>query len=86
MGRGGGSRQPAPAMVAISADTYDIHMVENAWSDRTSISIHVYGGNIGAIPRSVFDPATGAQKRFISGYTNAAVPNLWDRSQEMLAA
>lgn len=73
-------------VVAVSADTYDIHMVENACPDRTSISIHVYGGNIGAIARSVFDPATGAQKRFISGYTNTAVPNLWDRSQEMLAA
>lgn len=73
-------------VVAVSANTYDIHMVENAFPDRTSISIHAYGGNIGAIARSVFDPATGAQKRFISGYTNTAVPNLWDRSQEMMAA
>lgn len=71
---------------AVSADTYDIHVVENAIPDRPSISIHVYGGNIGAIARSVFDPETGATKRFISGYDNAAVPNLWDRSREMAAA
>jgi 3-mercaptopropionate dioxygenase len=73
-------------VVAVSANTYDIHVVENAYRDRTSISIHVYGGNIGAIGRSVFDPETSAQRRFVSGYTNATVPNLWDRSQEMLAA
>jgi predicted metal-dependent enzyme (double-stranded beta helix superfamily) len=73
-------------VVAVSADTYDIHVVENALPDSASISIHVYGGNIGAIARSVFDPATGAPKRFVSGYDNAAVPNLWDRSREMVAA
>lgn len=73
-------------VVAVSADTYDIHVVENALPDRASISIHVYGGNIGAIARSVFDGQTGATKRFISGYDNAAVPNLWDRSKEMAAA
>jgi 3-mercaptopropionate dioxygenase len=73
-------------VVAVSANTYDIHVVENAVPDRASISIHVYGGNIGAIARSVFDPETGAAKRFVSGYDNAAVPNLWDRSREMAAA
>ncbi len=73
-------------VVAVSADTYDIHVVENAFADRASISIHAYGGNIGAIARSVFDPATGAETRFVSGYTNAAVPNLWDRSREVMAA
>jgi predicted metal-dependent enzyme (double-stranded beta helix superfamily) len=73
-------------VVKVSADTYDIHVVENALADRASISIHVYGGNIGAVARSVFDPATGAQKRFISGYTNSVVPNLWDRSKELLPA
>jgi predicted metal-dependent enzyme (double-stranded beta helix superfamily) len=73
-------------VVAVSADTYDIHVVENAVPDRASISIHVYGGNIGAVARSVFDPATGAAKRFVSGYDNPAVPNLWDRSREVAAA
>jgi predicted metal-dependent enzyme (double-stranded beta helix superfamily) len=72
-------------VVAVSADTYDIHVVENAYPDRTSISIHCYGGNIGAVPRSVFDPATGAATHFISGYSNPQVPNLWDRSKELAA-
>ncbi len=72
-------------VVAVSADTYDIHVVENALPDQVSISIHVYGGNIGAVIRSVFDPETGAEKRFVSGYDNTAVPNLWDRSRETLA-
>ena len=73
-------------VVAVSPNLSDIQVVENALPDRASISIHVYGGNIGAIARSVFDPETGAQKRFVSGYDNAAVPNLWDRSKEVRAA
>lgn len=55
----------------------DIHQVSNALADQVSISIHLYGGNIGRIRRSVFDPATGAEKAFVSGYSNAATPNLW---------
>jgi len=62
----------------VSPDTHDIHVVENNLNDKTSISIHVYGGNIGRIQRSVFDPVTGAEKSFISGYANTLVPNLWN--------
>ncbi len=69
-------------VVAVSPNLEDIHRVENAVADAASISIHVYGGNIGAVARHVFDPATGAPKRFISGYTAAVVPNLWDHSKE----
>jgi predicted metal-dependent enzyme (double-stranded beta helix superfamily) len=69
-------------VVAVSPNLSDIHVVENALPDRASISIHVYGANIGAVSRSVFDPETGAERRFISGYSSAAVPNLWDRSRE----
>ena len=61
----------------VSPSTHDIHVVENSLSDKTSISIHVYGGNIGKIARSVFDPVTGAEKTFVSGYANTVVPNLW---------
>ncbi len=64
----------------VSPTLGDIHKVSNAHGDRTSISIHVYGANIGAVDRHVYDPDTGAQKSFISGYSNAAVPNLWDLS------
>ena len=65
---------------AVSPRIGDIHTVANALADRPSISIHVYGANIGAVRRHVFDPATGAAKDFVSGYSAAMVPNLWDRS------
>ena len=64
----------------------DIHEVANAYDDRVSISIHVYGGNIGAVQRHVFDAATGAVKPFVSGYSNPDLPNFWDRSSEVRAA
>ena len=64
----------------------DIHQVTNALADTGSISIHVYGGNIGAIRRYTFDPESGKPNLFVSGYTNKIVPNLWDRSAEVRAA
>lgn len=60
----------------------DIHKVSNALSDRASISIHVYGANIGAVERHIYEPQTGKTKKFISGYSNSVVPNVWDRSLE----
>lgn len=72
-----------PGMVSqVSPGGQDIHMVRNAFADRLSISIHCYGGNIGAIRRHAFNPETGAARAFISGYSNTALPNLWDRSAE----
>jgi 3-mercaptopropionate dioxygenase len=55
---------------AISPSLGDLHRVENALQDKASISIHVYGGDIGRVERSVFqlDGTVGA---FISGYTKA---------------
>ena len=73
-------------VVKVSPTIGDIHQVANAYDDRTSISIHVYGGNIGAVARAVYDPATGQEKPFVSGYSNQTVPNLWDRSAETRAA
>ncbi|TCZ66860.1 cysteine dioxygenase family protein [Roseicella aquatilis] len=64
----------------VGTDTYDIHVVENAVPDGPSVSIHCYGGNIGAVRRHGFDPVTGAAREFVSGYANDALPNLWDRS------
>ncbi len=64
----------------------DIHVVANALADRPSISIHVYGANIGAVRRHVFDANTGAVKNFVSGYSSDRVPNLWDRSAALRAA
>jgi len=72
-------------IAAVSPTIGDIHLVSNAISDSASISIHVYGANIGAVKRHVFDPATGAAKSFVSGYSNATVPNLWDLSAQVRA-
>jgi predicted metal-dependent enzyme (double-stranded beta helix superfamily) len=61
----------------------DIHQVTNALSNCGSLSIHVYGGNIGAIRRHTFDIGSGAVSEFVSGYTNREMPNLWDLSAEV---
>ena len=57
----------------------DVHRVSNAEHNRTSVSIHVYGANIGAVERATYD-AQGTPKRFVSGYANRSTPNFWDRS------
>lgn len=61
---------------------HDVHQVSNAYADRTSISIHVYGANIGAVRRSVYQP-DGTRKLFISGYSNTTLPNIWDLSSDI---
>ncbi len=67
-----------PGQVACVSPTIgDIHRVSNAYDDQVSISIHLYGGNIGRIRRSVYDAHTGQRKEFVSGYSNDMVPNLW---------
>ena len=54
-------------VVVLSSDSYDTHRVENAVEGRTSISIHVYGANIGAVKRAnpdalyLCDPVMGDQ-------------------------
>jgi predicted metal-dependent enzyme (double-stranded beta helix superfamily) len=55
----------------------DIHQVTNSGAGEPAVSIHVYGGNIGAIERHEFDSETGVQRRFVSGYSNTTLPNLW---------
>jgi predicted metal-dependent enzyme (double-stranded beta helix superfamily) len=67
-----------PGEVEVLLPANDIHQVANARSDGNSISIHVYGGNIGVMRRRRFDPATGAVSEFVSGYANREMPNLWD--------
>lgn len=69
---------------AVSPTVGDVHQVTNAFDDRVSISIHVYGANIGAVERSTYD-AAGRPRRFVSGYANTTLPNLWDRSKTVLA-
>jgi len=64
---------------AVSPRLGDIHRVRNAFDDRTSISIHVYGANIGTVQRGVYAD-DGARRPFVSGYSNDWLPNLWHRS------
>jgi predicted metal-dependent enzyme (double-stranded beta helix superfamily) len=57
----------------VSAHHGDIHRVMNAHRDQVSISIHVYGGDIGSTARHVFPVEGGPAKEFISGYATPVV-------------
>lgn len=70
---------------AVSPTIGDVHRVSNAWEGRTSISIHVYGANIGAVQRSVY-LEDGTRKPFVSGYSNSTLPNIWDLSKKPAAS
>ena len=70
---------------AVSPTIGDVHRVSNAWDGRTSISIHVYGANIGAVQRSVY-LEDDTRKPFISGYSNSTLPNIWDLSKNPAAS
>lgn len=45
----------------------DVHAVA-AVGNVPTVGIHVYGANIGAIERRLYDPATGAVRSFVSGW------------------
>lgn len=64
------------AVDLVSPRLGDIHRVSNASSDDISISIHVYGANIGKVKRHAYDAETGEARQFISGYTNTLTPNI----------
>jgi predicted metal-dependent enzyme (double-stranded beta helix superfamily) len=65
---------------AVSPTVGDWHRVSNARAEGPTISIHVYGANIGAVRRHRLDDA-GQVLEFVSGYDSTVVPNLWDRSK-----
>lgn len=74
--------QLSPGQIEFLSPTQgDLHKVSNASSSDVSISIHIYGANIGAVQRSVY-LEDGTRKPFISGYTNRTLPNVWDLSKE----
>lgn len=75
----GDQRLEPGAVEAVSPTIGDVHRVENAFADRVSISIHVYGANIGAVRRQTFDEKNGAAREFVSGYSSDVTPNLWSR-------
>jgi 3-mercaptopropionate dioxygenase len=66
---------------AVSPTVGDWHRVSSALEEGLSVSIHVYGANIGAVRRHRLDDA-GRVLDFVSGYDSASVPNLWDRSKD----
>jgi len=49
----------------------DIHQIHNR-SNTSTISIHIYGGDIGSQRRHTYDPNTSAMQEFISGYDPVA--------------
>jgi predicted metal-dependent enzyme (double-stranded beta helix superfamily) len=53
----------------IRPGAHEIHRVANAYADRVSISIHVYGGDIGKIRRATY-AEDGTPTEFVSGYSN----------------
>ncbi len=75
------SRLERGEVTAVSPAIGDFHRVSNALEDRPSTSIHVYGANIGAVRRSMYE-LDGTSKTFVSGYSNTELPNLWDRSKD----
>jgi predicted metal-dependent enzyme (double-stranded beta helix superfamily) len=79
--RGAPERLAQGEVTAVSPSIGDFHQVSNALPDQSSVSIHVYGANIGAVQRSMYE-MDGTQKAFRSGYSNAEMPNLWDRSKD----
>jgi predicted metal-dependent enzyme (double-stranded beta helix superfamily) len=74
---GGAHRLGVGAIDLVSPRLGDFHRVSNSYGDRVSVSIHVYGANIGKVARHVYDPATGKASEFVSGYANEVLPNLW---------
>jgi predicted metal-dependent enzyme (double-stranded beta helix superfamily) len=76
-------RRLEPGQVeAVSPTVGDIHRVANAFDDRTSISIHVYGADIGTVRRSTYD-ADGRSRPFVSGYVDLPPPLLFDRASAL---
>ncbi|HSF23474.1 MAG TPA: cysteine dioxygenase [Blastocatellia bacterium] len=82
--RSKGSHELRPGEIdLVSPRVGDIHKVSNALTDRASVSIHVYGANIGAVRRHIYAPETGRKETFVSGYSSNFTPNIWDRSAEL---
>jgi len=77
----GGHHRMTPGMIdRVSPTIGDWHQVSNDNPAGTSVSIHVYGGNIGAIRRHRLVDHRNDIRDFISGYSSVHLPNLWDRS------
>lgn len=49
----------------------DVHRVSSA-SDTPCVGLHIYGADIGSLPRRSYHPETGAVGWFVSGWANSA--------------
>lgn len=74
---GDGAMMESGDIDCVSPNIGDVHKVTNPRKQGASVSIHMYGGNIGRISRHAFDPATGQTKEFVSGYSSDCLPNIW---------
>ena len=54
----------------VSPSLGDVHRVSNALPDQVTISIHVYGADIGQVKRHVFEEVSFAEREFVSGYVD----------------
>jgi predicted metal-dependent enzyme (double-stranded beta helix superfamily) len=66
----------AGAIDMVSPSIGDIHKVWNGNKSRSSVSLHLYGGNIGTIRRHSFE-TDGTINAFQSGYSSNVVTNVW---------
>lgn len=66
-------------VVELSPSEGDIHRVSNAFVDRSSVSIHVYGADIGSTARHIYPPGGGLET-FTTGYANSRLPSIWRSS------
>ncbi|MGB3500645.1 MAG: cysteine dioxygenase [Mesorhizobium sp.] len=62
---------------AVSPNIGDIHKVWNGRRTGPSVSIHLYGGNIGQITRHAFGGQASEAKSFTSGYSLPVIPNIF---------
>lgn len=72
-------RMEAGQVEAVSPTIGDVHRVANALHDRPSVSIHIYGADIGTVRRHVFEP-DGTVKEFVSGYSNPTAADLMQQA------
>jgi predicted metal-dependent enzyme (double-stranded beta helix superfamily) len=73
---GGLEYMESGAIDMVSPTIGDIHKVKNGLKSKPSVSIHLYGGNIGAIDRHAYT-REGTAKAFRSGYSLDTIPNIW---------
>jgi len=58
----------AGQVIVCCTSDHDIHRV-SCGSHVPCVGIHVYGADIGKMPRHVYDPATGNMRTFVSAWT-----------------